>query len=150
VGGPLLATTSILAAPGDSPVVELARRVDEATWSGIVETLREIPGASRHEPAADLLPPEGIDLVIDHHQRKATTSNPRPKSLDDVYGSVFVPAGAGSVILLWGTPGAAVIEPSHLKQPAESVGPLDVLHEHDTGEMSIFDRPDLVEAAAGA
>src|SRR5688500_9512898 len=43
------------------------------------------------------------------------------------------PAGAGSVILLWGEPGGALVDLTHLKQPAGDVGPLRVFHDHATG-----------------
>jgi hypothetical protein len=64
---------------------------------------------------------DGRELIELHHPRKATEGNPKPKSLDDVYGSRWITAGAGSVIFLWGKAGDAVVELFHLKPPAEEV-----------------------------
>ncbi|HEX5558159.1 MAG TPA: hypothetical protein VFX13_11125 [Gaiellales bacterium] len=60
-----------------------------------------------------------VELVIGHHQRKGMQGGGRPKALEDVYGSTWLTAGCGSVILLWGKPGDPVIEIEHLKQPAD-------------------------------
>jgi hypothetical protein len=79
-----------------------------------------------------------VELGTLHHQRKATAENKKPKSLSDVYGSTWLTSGHGSVVLLWGSPGDLVVELSHLKQPAEIVGPLDVLHDHEVGESRVL------------
>jgi replicative DNA helicase len=84
-----------------------------------------------------------------HHQRKATKGNPKPKTLDDVCGGMQLTAGAGSVVLLWGEPGDTIVEWSHLKQPAEPVGPFLVQHHHDSGYSTVMaeGETDLVELA---
>lgn len=74
-----------------------------------------------------------IEVCMLHHQRKAGDGNRKPKSLDDLYGSTWIAAGAGSVVLLWGQAGNSVVELSHLKPPAEVVGPFDVLHDFTSG-----------------
>lgn len=79
----------------------------------------------------------GIELCGLHHQRKAQADNRRPTSLDDVYGSNWLTAGLGSVALLWGKPGADVVELTHLKQPMEAVGPLNLKHDHASGTTSL-------------
>lgn len=84
----------------------------------------------------------GIEVVLLHHQRKAGANNPKPKALDDVYGSTWVPAGAGSVLLLWGQAGDPVVELSHLKPPAEAIGPLKVLHDFTAGTSRRYDTLD--------
>lgn len=75
----------------------------------------------------------GIELIELHHNRKATTSggknNQHPASLSDVYGSTWLTSGAGSVISINGEPGDAVVELRHLKQPADTIGPLKILHD---------------------
>lgn len=76
---------------------------------------------------------EGIGWVALHHGRKANAENKKPNTLDDVYGSAWLTAGMGSVIALWGNPGDALVELTHLKQPAEPIGPMLVLHDHATG-----------------
>lgn len=88
----------------------------------------------------------GTQVVSLHHQRKNGSDGAKPKALADVYGSVWVTAGHGSVVLLWGQPGDAVVELSHLKQPAEVVGPFQVVHDHITGSSMVPDRLDEYEA----
>jgi AAA domain len=92
----------------------------------------------------------GIEVAVVHHQRKANTENRKPTSLADVYGSVWITAGAGSVILLWGQPGDPLVELTHLKQPAEQVGPLDLEHDHDHGHTTRRERPDAWTLLHGA
>jgi replicative DNA helicase len=89
---------------------------------------------------------EGIDLCVSHHQRKeqqASAKAGKPTRLADVYGSRWLSAGMGSVLLLWGEPGDLVVELSHLKQPAEDVGPFQVIHNHTAGTSSVFHAVDL-------
>ncbi len=86
---------------------------------------------------------QGIELCILHHPRKANGTNVKPNKIADLYGSVWIPAGAGSVISLWGDPGDPIVELTHLKQPAEPVGPFQVLHDHERGESRVFEQTDL-------
>ena len=76
-----------------------------------------------------------------HHGRKANADNKKPNTLDDVYGSAWLTAGMGSVICLWGKPGDSLVELTHLKQPAEAVGPMMVLHDHATGRSTAVTVP---------
>jgi replicative DNA helicase len=78
----------------------------------------------------------GVEVLALHHQRKGQGAA-KPKTLEDVYGSTWLVAGAGSVVLLWGAAGDPVVELTHLKQPAEEVGPLQVVHDHVTGTSSV-------------
>jgi replicative DNA helicase len=100
--------------------------------------------------ALQLLVAEGIEVCSLHHQRKATSENKRPRSLADVYGSTWLTSGHGSVVLLWGEPGDAVIELSHLKQPADEVGPLELVHDHHAGTTSVHERPTVRALVAAA
>lgn len=80
----------------------------------------------------------GIEVCDLHHQRKeGPAGTAKPKRLADVYGSRWLTAGIGSVILLWGEAGDAIVELSHLKQPAEEVGPFEVIHDHIQGRTVI-------------
>jgi replicative DNA helicase len=79
----------------------------------------------------------GIDVTVLHHQRKGQ-GGARPKTLEDVYGSSMITNGAGSVILLWGAAGDCIVELTHLKPPADPVGPLKIEFNHDLGEVSIY------------
>lgn len=90
----------------------------------------------------------GVQVVELHHQRKAGAENKKPSALDDVYGSTWLTAGAGSVVLLWGTAGDPVVELLHLKQPAEEIGPWQVYHDHSTGISEVRHRADLLALAA--
>jgi replicative DNA helicase len=86
-----------------------------------------------------------IQLMLLHHERKAPNGTKRVHSLDDVYGSTWLTAGLGSVIVLDGEPGDPTVELRHLKQPAEPVGPLTLRHDHSIGSTILFDsRPDLL------
>ena len=91
-----------------------------------------------------------IEVVDDHHQRKASADNKKPRTLADVYGSVWLTSGHGSVLLLWGEAGDPIIELSHLKQPAGEVGPLTMLHDHAFGSVSLYEAKDLIELARTA
>lgn len=83
---------------------------------------------------------QGVEVLAYHHQTKRTNSaSGKPNTLADVYGSGWITAGVGSVILLWGNAGDLVIEMSHLKQPAGVVGPLAIGHDHDAGRSFLYD-----------
>lgn len=88
---------------------------------------------------------EGVEVCGLHHQRKNSTGGGKPKAIEDVYGSTWLTAGAGSVILLWGQPGDPVVEFTHLKQPADPVGPFKVVHDHDRGTSEVYDPLDVLK-----
>jgi replicative DNA helicase len=88
---------------------------------------------------------EGIEVLGLHHQRKNSAGGGRPKKLEDVYGSTWITAGAGSVILLWGEAGDPIVELSHLKPATEPVGPLKVLHDHDHGRSEVAEQIDVLK-----
>jgi replicative DNA helicase len=83
----------------------------------------------------------GIDVVVLHHQTKRSGSGDggKPVALADVYGSAWITAGAGSVILLHGEAGDRIVELRHLKTPSEPVGPLKVEHDHYAGTSRLVD-----------
>lgn len=80
-----------------------------------------------------------------HHQRKAQASNPKPKTLGDVYGSGWLTAGCGSVLLLWGEAGDVLVELSHLKQPAEEIGPWTISIDHETGALTVHEATEAAD-----
>jgi replicative DNA helicase len=88
-----------------------------------------------------------IEVVDLHHQRKGQDGR-KPRSLEDVYGSTWLTAGHGSVVLLWGEAGDPYVSLSHLKQPASEVGPLDVHHDHGHGRSTLPGAVDLLDLAA--
>jgi replicative DNA helicase len=105
---------------------------------------------SRVNVAVQELIASGREVVVSHHQRKQHNGGQKPKSLADVYGSRWIVAGWGSVVLLWGEPGDLVVELRHLKQPAEEVGPLQVKHDHSRGSSVVLEQADLETALANA
>ena len=76
---------------------------------------------------------DGIQVIEGHHQIKRAV-----KTLDDVYGSVWLAGGAGSVILLYGEPGSEIVEFRHLKPVMEPVGAFKIIHDHVTGESRVW------------
>lgn len=79
----------------------------------------------------------GIQVLVLHHQRKGQEGR-KPTTIEDVYGSTWIVNGMGSVILLWGDPGASIVEMSHLKQPAGVVGPFTLEHDHLAGTTTVL------------
>lgn len=92
---------------------------------------------------------DGFQVIELHHQRKAVSGKGAtpPNTLDDVYGSTWLTAGAGSVLLFWGAPGDAIVEMRHLKQPMDPVGPLRILHDHDAGTSVVYHSTDMLALA---
>ncbi|WP_411144919.1 DnaB-like helicase N-terminal domain-containing protein [Streptomyces sp. x-80] len=81
----------------------------------------------------------GVEILELHHQRKATADAPRGQrpSLDQVYGSAWITAGAGSVLFVTGRAGDPAVTLHHLKTPTGEVGPLDVTHDHVRGTTTV-------------
>lgn len=86
----------------------------------------------------------GIQVIELHHTIKKGANGARPTTLADLYGSTWIAAGAGSVVLLHGAAGDPIVELLHLKQPAAEVGPFKVLHDHDAGTSAVWHTTDLV------
>jgi hypothetical protein len=74
----------------------------------------------------------------------------RPTTLQDVYGSTWIIAGTGLVVLLWSAAGDPIVEWHHLKQPAAEVGPMQIIHNHETGRTDIWRGTDLVTIAVAS
>ncbi len=90
---------------------------------------------------------EGVDVLELHHVVKRGANGTQPTTLADLYGSAWITAGAGSVVLLWGAAGDPIVELRHLKQPAAEVGPLKISHDHDAGTSSVWHAADLLTLA---
>jgi replicative DNA helicase len=93
---------------------------------------------------------EGIDVAALHHQRKQQAGTGKPNHLSDVYGSRWITAGSGSVVMLWGEAGDLVVDLDHLKQPSETVGPLKVIHDHSSGMSTVAETVDAWSLVRGA
>jgi replicative DNA helicase len=90
----------------------------------------------------------GIELCVSHHQRKELQGAGRPRKLADVYGSRWLTAGIGSVVLLWGNAGDLIVDLAHLKQPAEPFGPYKLVHDHTHGATAISGAIDVEQHMA--
>ena len=96
--------------------------------------------------ARQLLITDGCQLCELHHLVKRAPGD----SVDDIYGSRWLTAGAGSLILLCGEPGDPIIKFKHVRSPAAEVGPFQLLSVQETGEISIYSSVDLIELAKAA
>ena len=116
----------------------------------IVDSLKDAAlGLSKDEVGAaynrarQALLNSGRQIAELHHIKKVNRES-GPVSIDDVYGSTWLTSGAGSVILLDGQPGDPIVNFRHVKQPAEEVGPFRLLHDQESGSMTIEHRIGLV------
>lgn len=87
----------------------------------------------------------GVEVLEMHHLVKKNSDGNAPTKLADVYGSTWLTAGVGSVILLHGVAGNPEVNLLHLKQPAEVVGPWKVQHDHKAGTSSVVDDKDSTD-----
>jgi replicative DNA helicase len=139
------------------PEFDLAREPERlAKWAKsleagtvVLEALKDVTNKLREDEtglgitrAFNYVLAEGIEIAASHHQRKATGENRKPNTLDDVYGSAWITAGAGSVILLWGKAGDPVVELSQLKLASGEVGPFRVAMDFDTGGLQVDEGTD--------
>lgn len=92
----------------------------------------------------------GVEILELHHQVKRGANGGKPDTLADVYGSTWITAGAGSVVLLAGAAGDPIVELRHLKQPAGEVGPLRVIHDHTAGTSAVWHGTDLLAMACAS
>lgn len=90
----------------------------------------------------------GVEVLELHHLVKRNAEGKPPSSLADVYGSAWLTAGAGSVIVLVGEPGDPIVRAHHLKQPREPWGPVWLAHDHELGRTSVHNRVDPLEVLA--
>lgn len=96
---------------------------------------------------------EGIQVVSLHHHRKAgggEQGGKEPLTTADLYGSVWIPNGSGSVISLWGAAGDSIVNMRHLKQPMGEIGPLRLRHDHDAGHTEVWHQVDVLEMLRAA
>lgn len=110
----------------------------------VVAKLSDDESANRANNAFQACSANDIELCVLHHQRKAQATNNKPNAISDVFGSTWLTAGMGSVLLVWGDPGDLLVDLSHLKQPAEPVGPWKLQHDHDHGLTVVQNKVDLL------
>lgn len=92
----------------------------------------------------------GVQLCELHHLIKRNPLGGAPNTVADVYGSNWLTAGAGSVVMLTGEPGDPIVGFRHAKQPHAEVGPWRLLHDPDRGRFSIDHEVDLLALAAAS
>lgn len=140
-----------------SVLLDMCRKADADTV--IVDGLKDVAlELSKDEVGAGLnqalqrCVAAGIEVVAGHHQRKAANGVPhKPRSLSDLYGSTWIGAGAGTVILLWADqPGAGIITVETLKPAVEQIGPLDVRHDLTRGQLTPIAAITVEEVLRGA
>lgn len=96
---------------------------------------------------------EGIEVLALHHHRKqggGKEGGKEPASLDELYGSTWITAGAGSVVSLWGAAGDPIVSFKHLKQPAAECGPWRLKHDHPVGVTEVWHEVDVLDILAHA
>lgn len=93
---------------------------------------------------------QGCQLLELHHSTKRGPAGGPIAGVADIYGSTWLTSGCGSIILLTGEPGDPIVSFRHVKQPAEEVGPWQLLHDQSAGHLSIDFQIDLVELVKAA
>lgn len=134
-------------AANPSMLAELAERANAGVV--IVDSLKDAAlglsedsvGASWNR-ARQIAIAQGVQVLELQHVRKSAEKEP---TIADVYGSTWLTSGCGSVIYLQGEPGDPFVRFHHVKQPAEAVGPLTVLHSPEDGAMTVHRGADLLE-----
>jgi hypothetical protein len=110
----------------------------------IVDSVKDIiPNASDEEAAGNYnlarqsCVAAGIEWAELHHNRKANGANKEPNTLEDVYGSRWLTAGAGSVISLWqDNPGSDKVSLCHIRASGEKLRDLTLTLNIRTGMLS--------------
>lgn len=97
--------------------------------------------------ARQMLLASGRQLAENHHTVKRGANGGAPATAADIYGSTWLTNGTGSIVLLSGEPGDAIVGFRHVRQPAEEVGPFMLLHDQAAGHMSIHHAADLIALA---
>lgn len=100
--------------------------------------------AAAYNRARQHLLAQGCELCELHHVRKQGADGGAPKSIEDIFGSTWLTSGCGSVILLTGEPGDPIIGFRHAKQPADEVGPWQLLHDQAAGQLTVESEVDLI------
>lgn len=81
----------------------------------------------------------GIQVLVTHHSRKVPRGDRKPLTLNDLHGSQWVAAGAGSVIMLDGEAGPKAKRLVHVKPLTVPMAPLLLELNPETGEVDYRD-----------
>jgi replicative DNA helicase len=148
--------------PGELPfeLIREPRRlvafaIEHDAGTVVVDCVKDLGGEVSEEAfgqavnrAAQACVEAGVEVLLLHHPRKAQADNKKPKKLADIYGSRWIPAGCGSILLLWGEAGDPIVSFEHLKQPADTIGPLTLLHDNHRGTTIVMHAADVIEIVA--
>lgn len=78
----------------------------------------------------------GMQWVEDHHNRKIQQGQQRTNGIDDVYGSRWLTAGAGSVVSMWvDEEGSTLVHVRQVKSPGEFIAEQEVTVDKTEGTM---------------
>jgi hypothetical protein len=91
----------------------------------------------------------GIQILITHHSRKTPRGDRKPLTLNDLHGSQWVAAGAGSVLMLDGEAGPSPKRLFHVKPLAVPMAPLQIELNTTTGEVQYQDAPEDDDSPRG-
>lgn len=89
----------------------------------------------------------GVEVLELHHMVKRGANGAPPTTLADLYGSVWISSGSGSVVLLHGNAGDPLVEFRQLKPVVAEVGPWRIAHDHEAGVSTIAHEVDLLVLA---
>lgn len=147
------------------PVADIAKHpetlIGYATLAGadtiIVDSLKDAAvgliadevGAG-YNRARQMCTANGVEVLELHHMVKNGANGATPNNLAGLYGSVWLSAGAGSVVLLWGAAGDPIVTMTQLKTPCDEVGPFQIIHDHTAGTSAIWHATDLLIVARSA
>lgn len=90
----------------------------------------------------------GIQIFVTHHSRKTPRGDRKPLTLNDLHGSQWVAAGAGSVLMLDGEAGPQPKKLFHVKPLTVPMSPLALELNHETGEIGYRDYHEEDDVAA--
>ncbi|MER7799103.1 bifunctional DNA primase/polymerase [Streptomyces parvulus] len=121
----------------------------------VVDSIKDVlPDASdekaagRYNSARQSALAAGVEWVELHHNRKANGTNKAPNTLEDVYGSRWLTAGAGSVLSLWqDEPGSPVISLSHLRASGEKWRDTTLILDTEAGTLTTESQETLEDFA---
>ena len=111
--------------------------------------LAEDEGGLTYNAARQHALSDGVELLELHHARKASGDGRRALTMDDVYGSTWLSAGAGGILALTGEHGADVVEVASVKTARGDVGPLRVRIDRTLGHMQLEDTLSILDALSG-
>lgn len=112
--------------------------------------MKDEGGAGVAQALGHLVADDREALVLHHERKGERGAKKAPAEIGDVYGSQYLTACMGNVVYLHGPSGAHVVELIHLKQSAETVGPLLLDHDHDAGTLTVRAERDLLELLRAA